>query len=118
MKMAARMAQGGGGGGTSLAEVYKLFADGHEELVQGVEIADMNPVQFKDIVAVGDAASVHTEEFIPRIGAMFSMGMSGFTNVPVVSSVAPPLLFEELSLVKSQGPFPNPPIGPSPLAKK
>ena len=118
MKMAARMAQGGGAGGTSLAEVYKLFPDGREELVQGLEIADMNPVQFKDIVAAGDASSVHTEEFVPRIGAMFSLGVAAASNVPVVSSIAPPLLFEELSLVKSQGPYPNPPIGPSPLAQK
>jgi hypothetical protein len=118
MRMAASMSQGGGAGGTSLAEVYKLFPDGREELVQGLEIAGMNPVQFKDIVAVGDASSVHTEEFVPRIGAMFSMGMSAFSNVPVVSCVAPAMLFEELSLVKGQGPFPNPPIGPSPLARK
>ncbi len=88
MRMAASMAQGGGAGGTSLAEVYKLFPDGREELVQGLEIAGMNPVQFKDIVAVGDASSVHTEEFVPRIGAMFSMGMSAFSNVPVVSALA------------------------------
>jgi hypothetical protein len=118
MKMAARMAQGGGDGGTSLAEVYKLFPDGHEELLQGLEISEMNPVQFKDIVAVGDTSSVHTEEFIPRMGAMFSMGMSAVSNVPMVSCVAPPMLFEELTLVKSQGPFPNPPISPSPLARK
>jgi predicted Zn-dependent protease len=116
--MAAQMAQGGGDQGTSLAEVYKLYADGREELVQGLEISDMNPVQFKDIVAAGDASSVHTEEFIPRLGAMFSMGMSAMSDVPIVSCVAPPLLFEELSLVKTQGPFPNPPIGPSPLAAK
>jgi len=118
MRMAARMAQGGGDQGTSLAEVYKVYADGREELVQGLEISDMNPVQFKDIVAVGDSPSVHTEEFIPRVGAMFSMGMSAFSDVPIVSCVAPSMLFEELSLVKSQGPFPNPPIGPSPLAKR
>ena len=118
IRMAARMAQGGGGGGMSLAEVYKVYADGHEELVQGLEIADMNPVQFKEIVAVGDTPSVHTDEFVPRVGAMFSLGMSAASNVPIVSSVAPAMLFEELSLVKNQGPYPNPPIGPSPLAKK
>ena len=118
IRTAARMAQGGGDQGTSLAEVYKVYGDGREELVQGLEISDMNPVQFKDIVAVGDSSSVHTEEFIPRVGAMFSMGMSAFSDVPIVSCVAPSMLFEELSLVKSQGPFPNPPVGPSPLAQK
>jgi hypothetical protein len=116
--MAARMGQEGGDQGTSLAEVYKVYADGREELVQGLTMADLNPVQFKDIVAVGDSSSVYTEEFIPKMGAMFSMGISAVSDVPVVSCVAPSMLFEELSLVKSQGPFPNPPIGPSPLAKK
>jgi predicted Zn-dependent protease len=118
IRMAARMGQEGGDQGTSLAEVYKVYADGREELVQGLTMADLNPVQFKDIVAVGDSSSVYTEEFIPKMGAMFSMGISAVSDVPVVSCVAPSMLFEELSLVKSQGPFPNPPIGPSPLAKK
>lgn len=118
MKMAARMAQQGGQGGTSLAEVYKVFPDGREELVQGVEIADMTPAAFRDIVAVGARPAVFTDEFIPRLGALFSMGPSATSDVPVVSCVVPSLLFEEVSLVKSQGPFPNPPVSPSPLAKQ
>jgi predicted Zn-dependent protease len=118
MKMAMAMAQQGGQGGTSLAEVYKLFPDGHEELVQGVEIAELTPAAFRDIVAVGDTPVVFTDEFIPRIGALFSMGLSASSDVPVVSCVVPAMLFEEVSLVKSPGPFPNPPISPSPLAKQ
>jgi PmbA/TldA metallopeptidase C-terminal domain len=118
MKMAMRMAQQGGQGGGSLAEVYKLYPDGHEELVQGVEIAELTPVAFKDIVAVGDAPIVFTDEFIPRLGALFSMGLSASADVPLVSCVVPAMLFDDISLVKSQGPFPNPPISPSPLAKQ
>jgi len=118
MKMASRMARQQGQSGTSLAEVYKLFPDGHEELVQGVEIAEMTPSTFRDILAVGDTPTVYTDEFIPRIGALFSLGVSATTDVPVVSCIVPSMLFEEISLVKSQGPFPNPPISPSPLAKQ
>jgi predicted Zn-dependent protease len=118
MRMAVRMSQQGGQGGSSMAEVYKLFPDGHEELVQGVEIAEMTPATFKDIVAVGDAPIVFTDEFIPRVGALFSLGVSATSDVPIVSCVVPSMLFEEVSLVKSQGPFPNPPISPSPLAKQ
>jgi predicted Zn-dependent protease len=118
MRMAARMAREGGQGGTALAEVYKLYPDGHEELVQGVEIADMTPAAFRDIVAVGDTPVVFTDEFIPRVGALFSMGLAASSDVPIVSCVVPSMLFEEVSLVKSQGPFPNPPISPSPLAKQ
>ncbi len=117
MKLAMRMARQNQGG-SSLAEVYKLFPDGHEELVQGIEIADFTPAAFRDIVATGDTPVVYTDEFIPRIGALFSLGLSASSDVPVVSCVVPPLLFEEVSLVKSEGPFPNPPISPSPLLKQ
>jgi predicted Zn-dependent protease len=118
MKMAVRMAQQGGQGGGSMAEVYKLYPDGHEELVRGVEIAEMTPASFRDIVAVGDNSIVFTDEFIPRVGALFSLGISASTDVPVVSTIVPSMLFEEVSLVKSQGPFPSPPVSPSPLAKQ
>jgi predicted Zn-dependent protease len=118
MKMAAHMAQQGTEGGSALAEVYKLYPDGHEELVKGLELAELTPAVFKDIVAAGDTPAVFTDEFIPRIGALFSMGVSSSSDMPVVSSIVPSLLFEEMSLVKSQGPFPNLPISPSPLAKQ
>jgi len=118
MKMAAQMAQQGGQGGHSLAEVYKLYADGHEELVRGMEIAELTPAAFKEIVAAGDTPIVFSDEFIPRIGALFSMGVSSGSDMPVVSCVIPSLLFDEISLVRSEGPFPNPPVSPSPLAKQ
>jgi hypothetical protein len=117
MTMAMRMAQQGGQGTAAMPEVYKLYQDGHEELVQGVELSEMNPSAFKEIVAVGDAPIVFTDEFIPRIGALFSLGISASSDVPVVSCVVPSLLFDDVSIVKSQGPFPNLPISPSPLTK-
>lgn len=117
MTMAMRMAQQGGQGTAAMPEVYKLYQDGHEELVQGVELSEMNPSAFKEIVAVGDTPIVFTDEFIPRIGALFSLGISASSDVPVVSCVVPSLLFDDVSIVKSQGPFPNPPISPSPLAQ-
>jgi predicted Zn-dependent protease len=118
IKMATRMAQQGGQGTGSLAEVYKLYPDGREELIRGVEIAEMLPSTFKDIVGVGDTPVVFTDEFVPRLGAFFSLGVSASSDVPIVSCVVPSLLFEEVTLVKSQGPFPNPMISPSPLAKQ
>lgn len=117
MKMAMRMAQQGGQTGSSLAEVYKLTPDGHEELIRGLELAELTPTSFKDIVAAGDTPVVYSDEFVPRIGALFSMGISGSSDAPVVSCVVPSLLFDDVSLVKSQGPFPNLPIAPSPLVK-
>ena len=117
IKMAARMMQQEVQAGNSLAEVYKLFPDGHEELVKGVELSDMSPALFRDIVAAGDTPTVYTDDFIPRVGAIFSFGISAATQVPVVSYVAPSLLFDEVSLVHSEGVNPHLPVGPSPLAK-
>jgi predicted Zn-dependent protease len=117
IRMAARMMQQGGQVDNSMAEVYKLYPDRHEELVQGVEIAEMNPAAFKDIVAVGDTPAVYSDEYIPRIGALFSVGLSSASQVPVVTYVAPSMLFEELTLDKTQGPHPSLPVEPSPLAK-
>jgi hypothetical protein len=69
-------------------------------------------------VEVGDKPFVFTDQFIPRLGSFFSIGGSATADIPVVSCVVPPILFEELSLVKAEGPFPTPPISPSPLAKQ
>ena len=112
------MAQQGGQGSASLTEVYKLYPDGHEELLHGIELADVTPASFKDIVAVGDTPTVYTDEFIPRVGALFSLGVAASSDVPIVSCIVPSLLFDDVSLVKSEGPYPNPPVSPSPLAQQ
>jgi len=77
----------------------------------------MSPALFRDILAAGDTPTVYTDDFIPRVSAIFSLGISSATQVPVVSYVAPSLLFDEVSLVHSEGQNPNLPIGTSPLAK-
>jgi predicted Zn-dependent protease len=119
MRAVARMAANPDAGPSgTLDEVYRLYPDGHEELVRGMELSDVSPSAFKDIVAVGDTPSVFTDEFVPRLGSFFSLGLTAASNVPIVSCVVPPLLFDELSLVRAEGPFPSPPISPSPLAKQ
>ncbi len=119
LRVIARMtANPDAGPSGTLAEVYRLYPDGREELVRGLELADVSPGAFKDIVEVGDTPTVFTDQFIPRLGSIFSLGTAATANIPVVSCVVPPILFEELSLVKAEGPFPTPPISPSPLAKQ
>lgn len=110
--------QAGGAAGTSLLEVYKHFADGHEELVRGVEVTEMNVSNFKDIVAVGDKPVVYSDIFIPKLNSIFALmsgGSSDTAGVPIVSYVVPSLLFDEVSLKKATGPFPQPPVTKSPL---
>jgi len=119
LRVVARMtANPDAGPSGSLAEAYRVYADGHEELIRGLELADVSASAFKDIVEVGDKPFIFTDQFIPRLGSFFSIGGSASADIPVVSCVVPPILFEELSLVKTEGPFPTPPISPSPLAKQ
>ncbi|HMA46486.1 MAG TPA: metallopeptidase TldD-related protein, partial [Frankiaceae bacterium] len=96
----ARLAgQMGGGepGGNALAEVYRVFADGREELLRGVEIAEMTPGAFKDIAAAGDSPAVWSGDLMGGAGHG-APGAPPEGAQPVVSCVAPALLFEELSL--------------------
>jgi hypothetical protein len=118
MRTAMRMAQQGGAGSGAMAEVYKVYPDGREELVQGLEIGEMTAATFKDIVAAGDTPVVFTDEFVPRLGALLGGSLSSSSELPAVSCITPALLFDEVSLAKSQGPFPGPPVSPSPLAKQ
>jgi len=116
MAMARQMTQQSSS--ESLPEVYKLYPDGHEEPLRGVHIVDIPTDSFREIVATGDAPVLYNDEIIPRMGALFSMGLSSGSDLPVVSCVSPSLLFEEVSLTKSEGPYPALPISPSPLAEK
>ncbi len=103
--------------GATILAVYKLFADGHEELVRGVEVADLNASAFRDIVAVGDKPVVYNRPFAPKGGSAFPMGAIFMADLPVVSYVVPSLLFEEIALKKTNMSFPQPPVSKSPLAE-
>ncbi len=116
MRAAAMMASPQSAPSNVVLEVYKLFPDGHEEPVRGMELEDVTSATFRDIVAVGEKPVVYNEEFMPKIASIFSMGMGGASaDLPVVSFVVPSLLFEEITLTKATGPFPNPPVSKAPL---
>jgi TldD protein len=101
-----------------LLEVYKVFPDGHEEPVKGMELNGLSQATFRDIVAVGNKPVVYNEQFMSKASSMFSMEMSAHSSdLPVVSYVIPSLLFEEITLTKAAGPFPSPPITESPLIR-
>ncbi len=117
IEMMQQMATGGGSR-PSLAEVYKLYPDGHEEPLRGVHLADMSIEAFKEIVATGDRPAVYSDQLMPQMNSIFSVGISSGGELPIVSCVAPSLLFDEVSLAKSEGPFPKAPMLRSPLAPK
>ncbi|SRR6266496_709383 len=100
----------------TLLEVYKLFPDGHEELVKGAELSGLTGATFRDIVAAGDKPVILNQQVIPNINSVFTMGVAGGLDMPVASFVVPSLLFEEVSLTKAEGPFPAPPASKAPVA--
>jgi len=87
--------------GSSPLIMYKVFADGHEELVRGAEIAGIDLKSFKRMLAAGDAPYVQN-----------SGSRSDGTTI-----VAPAMLFEELDLAKIDRDFDKPPILTTPLAR-
>jgi TldD protein len=119
MQMAMSFASGDSAPATSLVEVYKVFADGHEELVRGAELSGVTAASFKDILAVGDTPTVRSDMFLPPIVSVFALGLSGVGADPgglsVVSYAVPSLLFDDLTVKKANGPFPSLPAAPSPL---
>jgi predicted Zn-dependent protease len=117
LQMARQMANQGGSF-DSLSEVFKLYSDGREEPLRNVHMTELPPESFKEIIATGDTPVLFNDELIPRMSSLFSMGMSSGSDLPVASCVSPSLLFEEVSLAKSEGPFPAPPVSASPLAEK
>lgn len=119
IQSAMSMARGGGPAGNNMVEVFKVYADGREELIHGVQLPSSSPLAFKDIIAVGDNPVVHDTFFIPGFTSLMMLGLSGdFSSVldmPVMSYVVPSLLFDEATLKKASGPFPKPPVSAPPV---
>jgi predicted Zn-dependent protease len=99
----------------SVLLAYKVYPDGHEELVRGAHISGMSLESFKSIVAASKSEAVYTTLEMPRINfAMLSRFAAGKTSMPIMSCVAPSLLFDDLTLTKPTGERPNPPFSTPP----
>jgi PmbA/TldA metallopeptidase C-terminal domain len=118
LQAAMSMMQGGAPAGNNMLEVYKIFPDGHEELVHGLQLPSMAAASFKDIVAVGDKPVVYNSMFLPGFSSLMMLGISGdpsaLTTMPVVSYIVPSLLFEDVALKNATGPFPKAPVSAPP----
>ena len=89
---------------------YKVFPDGHEELVRGLRFRGFTGKSLKDIVAVGDDNV--TLEYMEN-GAPFAiLGGGGFTAE--VSVIAPSLIVDDLELHPVEEEMPKLPIVPPP----
>jgi PmbA/TldA metallopeptidase C-terminal domain/PmbA/TldA metallopeptidase central domain len=87
---------------------YKVFPDGHEELLRNVEVSGITASAFKDILAAGnDPLVYHTPFAIFRPGSM--------PGVELASLAVPSLLFDDVTLKAPSGATPKPPVAKHPF---
>ncbi|HZV13494.1 MAG TPA: metallopeptidase TldD-related protein [Candidatus Kapabacteria bacterium] len=96
---------------TSPIVAYKVYTDGHEELVRGIQISGIGISDFKEMLAGGNEPYVYNT--IIKTKSMQSF-FSPFVVKPATIA-APSVLFDELSLKRNEGPFKKLPVVPSPL---
>ncbi len=90
--------------------VYKIFPDGREELVRGLQFRGMSARSLKDIVAAGNDST--TFEFMDNAAPFALIGASGFASEACV--VAPSLLIDDLELHPVEEEQPRLPIVSAP----
>src|SRR5262249_42684002 len=74
--------------------VYKIYPDGHEELVRGLRFPGFNTRSLKDIMGAGDDFSVF--EFQDNAAPFALMGGAGYVSNAAV--IAPSILIDDLEL--------------------
>jgi len=101
-----------GEGKIGLINSYRVYPDGHEELIRGVEGAGIAPASFKDIVAVSKRTTVHNF-LAPSVIPSFISGGSAYL---LSSIITPDLLFEDIEVRPLDGDMPKPPTLSNPIA--
>jgi hypothetical protein len=98
--------------------LYKVFPDGHEELVRNMQFNGMNATAFKDIIATSKELNVLTVEYRPQQNGAFGFQMLPEENYRPVTVVSPSLLFEDVTLRRLRTAEPNPPVATHPFFDK
>jgi len=94
--------------------VYKVFPDGHEELVRGLRFRGFTARSLKDILAAGDDQTVF--EFLDNQAPFALINGSSFTAETCV--VAPSILIDDLELHPAEEEQPKLPLVPAPDMKR
>ena len=103
--------------GKTATLAYRIYPDGHEELVRNADVADLTSASFKHISAVSDQRTVYTETAQSKSASPLNLNLAGGAQ-PLVSYVVPSMLFAELTIEKPSGESPKPTIIGSPLTEK
>jgi hypothetical protein len=90
--------------------VYRLYVDGHEELVRGERFRGVNARSMKDILAAGDDTA--TLNYLDN-GAPFALLGFGASSAQVTVT-APSVLIDDMELTKVDDELPKLPLVPSP----
>lgn len=90
--------------------VYRIYQDGHEELVRGLRFRGLNARSLKDILAAGDDSAAF--EYLDNTAPFALMGGAGFTTEACV--VAPSILIDDLELHPLEEEQPKLPLVPAP----
>jgi len=101
----------------NLLEVYRVYADGHDDLMHGEQLSSMTVASFKNILAVGDKPVVYNSTFLPGSTLLMNLKMddiSAVTSLPIASYVVPSLLFDEVTLKKTSRSIPKEPVSNPP----
>jgi TldD protein len=100
-------------------EAYKVFPDGHEELVRNLEINSLTLASFKDIVAASETTSVYTAPMRMLVRSPVNQVCFAVPGLPDLVSIAiPSLLFEDMSMKRPTGDVPNLPFTKHPFFDK
>ena len=95
-------------------EVYKVYPDGHEELMRLGQFDGLDDGAFKDLAAASRDLTVYSIPYAAYGGRLYP----GQTGAPLVSFVAPSLLFEDLTLKPATGELPRLPLSKHPYFDK
>jgi predicted Zn-dependent protease len=90
--------------------VYRLYPDGHEQLVRGLRFRGFNSRSLKDIMAAGN--DLTTFEFLDNAAPYALTGGAGYVANATV--VAPSVLIDDLELHPIEDELPKLPVVPPP----
>jgi hypothetical protein len=110
---ARKMLAGAGPGRAAVSMplyVYRLYTDGHEEMIRGVRLRGLNARSLKDILFAGNDSV--TFNYLENNAPFALLGLGSSTAA--VSVVAPSVLIDDLELTKIDDELPKLPIVPAP----
>jgi hypothetical protein len=89
---------------------YRVYPDGREELVRGLQFRAVSSRSLRDIIAASDESYVF--DFVNNGAPLAMMDVGGY--VAPASVVAPAVLFEDMELYRPQQEQQKPPLVPAP----